>query len=354
MIDRSSVLSASPADLVDVFQSAAKRIGANPVHVEKDFWVCYTLDALYNRAGSDVRLLFKGGTSLSKAWNLINRFSEDVDVTVFRGDVGFDVDSAGLESLSSMKRRALLEHIRTACRDFVRGPLADRLDGIVAEDVAECGLPPGTIRIERDTNDPDAQSLFVAYRSVLPGGEEYVDRRVLIESGAKSAVDPHATVDVVPYVAPDIEGLDVVARGIVTIEPKRTFGDKAVILHGINSWLERRGEVMRNGNRLSRHVYDMHCLLTRGVADEAMSDDGLVESCVRHARMFFNRSPLGLEAARPGSFAIAPRGELRTALRRDYDEMRAMIFGDPPAFDDMMASLAEVEERLNDAPAFSP
>ena len=119
-----AVIRAPARDRLDLFLSTANRLGAPIGNIEKDFWVCWTLDALYHRLPADrPRLLFKGGTSLSKAYGLINRFSEDIDVTVFRDDLEQAATAEELEALSGKKRRARLDAIRDACRAFVTGPL---------------------------------------------------------------------------------------------------------------------------------------------------------------------------------------------------------------------------------------
>ena len=108
----------------DLFLTTAGRLGTAVQNVEKDFWVCWTLDALFNGLPEDTpRLLFKGGTSLSKSFGLIDRFSEDIDITVFRNDLGEAASVEELEALSGKKRRARLDAIKEACQAFIAGPL---------------------------------------------------------------------------------------------------------------------------------------------------------------------------------------------------------------------------------------
>src|ERR1700690_2129430 len=113
-------LKAAPDDRRDVFLGAALRIGTPAQNVEKDFWVCWTLDALFNGLpAGPPRLLFKGGTSLSKAYSLISRFSEDIDITVFREDIGQNIEVNDLQVLSGKKQRAHLETIKQACQSYI-------------------------------------------------------------------------------------------------------------------------------------------------------------------------------------------------------------------------------------------
>ena len=176
---------AAPSDRFDLFLAAANRLGAPVNLVEKDFWVCWTLNALYReRPVGGPRLLFKGGTSLSKAYGLIQRFSEDIDITVFRDDLDEPATVEELEALSGKKRRARLEAIRDACHVYITGPLREFLQVQISEATGGAG------RIEVDTTDPDGQTLLVWYPEIEPRDEAYVRPAVRIESGAKSALDP--------------------------------------------------------------------------------------------------------------------------------------------------------------------
>src|SRR3546814_1124150 len=127
-----AILSAAKESLAGLFTATAQRLGTTPQNVEKDFWVCWTLDALFNGLPEGPRLLFKGGTSLSKGFGLIRRFSEDIDVTVFRDDLGEAASVEDLQALSRKKRDAALDAIKAACEAYINGPLLEQLSSIVA------------------------------------------------------------------------------------------------------------------------------------------------------------------------------------------------------------------------------
>lgn len=250
------VIAAPRRDRRDLFLGAAQRLGTPLGNVEKDFWVCWTLDTLYHRlpAGGP-RLLFKGGTSLAKAYGLIQRFSEDIDITVYRDDLGEEASVEELEVLSAKRRRARLDAIRDACRAYVTGSLRRTLAERVAEATGGAG------RVEVDPADLDGQTLLVAYPTVEErvdgSADSYVRPVIRIESGAKSALDPNRPTTILPYVAPDLPVLDLAVTGIKTIEPTRTFWDKIVIAHGLRRLFERLGVLRQEGQRVSRHYYDI-------------------------------------------------------------------------------------------------
>ena len=341
------VIGAADQERRDLFLTAATRLGTTAQNVEKDFWVCWTLDALFNGLPPDgPRLLFKGGTSLSKAYGLVARFSEDIDVTVFREDIGEPASLEELETLSGKRRAARLEAIKTACQAYIHGALQAALTRVAERTVREAGSS-GRLRIASDDDDPDGQSLLVWYPSVAADGDTYVRPAVKIESGAKSALDPHTSVIVKPYVGSDMMGTDLSVPNVVTVDAERTFWDKVVILHGLRRWYERRGELRGGGQRVSRHYYDVHCLVASDVGTRALKDAAMASSCVRHARMFFNRPDLDLASAATGTFALAPHDGMIADLRRDYAAMATMIFGPVPRFEDVLTSITRLEEIVN-------
>jgi hypothetical protein len=343
-----TVLEASANDRRDLFVGAGNRLGTVQQNIEKDFWVCWTLDALFNglQAGGP-RLLFKGGTSLSKAYGLISRFSEDIDITVFRDDIGQAATVEELEALSGKKRAGRLDAIRDACQNYINGPLLEQLSGLLRELLETAKQAPELGRVEADPDDPDHQSLLLWYPTVTADGANYVRRAVKIEAGAKSALDPHAARTVTPYVAQDLADTNLTMPNITTVDPGRTFWDKVVILHGLRRWWDRRGELRGGGQRVSRHYYDVHRLLASETGEGFISDSGMAADCVRHARMFFNRPDFDLATAAPGSYALVPHDEMLTNLEQDYRAMSGMIFGEAPAFRAIIDSIVNLEKRLN-------
>ena len=287
------------------------------------------------------RLLFKGGTSLSKAFGLIQRFSEDIDITVFRDDLDEPASVEELEALSNKKRRARLDAIRDACRVYITGPLQRFLAAQLTDATAGAG------RVEVDAADPDGQTLLVWYPEAEPREAAYVRPVVRIECGAKSALDPNRPVEIRPYIGEEASGLDLAIAGVTTIDPVGTFWDKIVIAHGLRSWYQRRGVLRQEGQRVSRHYYDLHCLFCSQVGEVALADRELGANCVRHARMFFDRPDYDLASAVAGTFLIAPAGPMAAPLARDYANTTAMIFGEAPVFDEILASIARIERAIN-------
>ncbi|WP_321955352.1 nucleotidyl transferase AbiEii/AbiGii toxin family protein [Paraburkholderia bannensis] len=336
------IIAASDADRRDLFIGTANRLGTAVQNVEKDFWVCWVLDALFNGLPAHgPRLLFKGGTSLSKGFGLISRFSEDIDITVFRDDLGQPAEPAELEALSGKKRRQRLDAIREACQLFIQGDFEAGLR-TRAVDFIQKGFT-----LESDPDDADGQSLLLWYPTAVAQADGYVRSAVKIESGAKSALDPHTAVTVRPYIADDLPHMELGVSNVTTVQPERTLWDKIVILHGLRQWYDRRGELRHGGQRVSRHYYDVYQLLRSPHTARWLANGSLAEDCARHARLFFGSSDLGLDAAAHGTFTLMPSAAMLDALRRDYSAMAGMIFHDVPDLRDVLASVEQLENDIN-------
>lgn len=344
-----AIIGASDEDRRGLFLAAAARIGTTVQNIEKDFWVCWTLDALFHRLPvGGPRLLFKGGTSLSKGYGLISRFSEDIDVTVFRDDLNEGATFEELEQLSKKKRTARLDAIKEACQEYIGTKLRAELDAHARATMEAAGKDPAKLTVVIDDDDHDRQSLLIHYPSAVDPSE-YVTTSVKIESGAKSALDPHEARIIIPYVGPDYAGGDTLSvSGVITIEPSRTFMDKVLILHGLVFYFEAK-DALRGNGRMSRHYYDVHRLMQQDVGEKTCSNDALIENCVRHAQMFFYRANTGLDVAKRGSFRLRPTDAMLDPLRQDYAAMTPMIFGAAPTFAEVLDSVARAEDLLNKA-----
>ena len=229
----SEFLRAARRDRRDAFLGAATRLGTPEQNVEKDFWVAWTLDVLFNGLpAGHPRFLFKGGTSLSKAYGLISRFSEDIDITIFREDLGQAASIPELEALSRKKRQAKLDAIKNTCREYIQNTLAQQFGEVVRAALVDSNIDVNGPNVVIDGDDADGQSLLFWYPSVTVGRDSYIRPAVKIESGAKSALDPHEDLNIVPYVSTEVPQLALRAEHVTTVVAERTFWDKIIIVHG--------------------------------------------------------------------------------------------------------------------------
>ena len=356
--DLAELMSASPDDRKGAFAAAADELGVRPEFVEKDLWVCWTLDMLFNRVGPGPRLLFKGGTSLSKAWGgIVSRFSEDIDVSVFREDLGHPASVSDLAAMGRTARKRALDGLRDSCRSFLFDDLGPKLSSLANASAASFGMPAGSIRVERASveDDADGQTLNLVYPTLYETSAFAANVRpwVKIESGARSDHDPNEIVSVEPYLSAVLPDMDLRVDGVRAIRPERTLWDKLRILHEQRSWFEARGVVHKDGLRLSRHYYDVHKLVGTEAGDATLDDHALMDACVSHGRIFFDRKDHRLDLAVPGTLALVPYGPMADLLERDYEATKPMLFGERPTWAEIVATLEAVETRIN-APAPRP
>jgi hypothetical protein len=335
-------LALSARDQKDVFEAAADRLDTRPSYVEKDFWVCFVLDALYKRLpDGHPQLLFKGGTALSKAYKLINRFSEDIDLVVYRDGLGFaaERDPMKPEGISGNKRKALIEELKNACGTYIRGDLAEALKPLLDE---RCSIAP-------DDEDDDQQTLLIEYPTLYPSTEiSYVLPRVKLEAGARSALDPNATASVMPYVAEELnDGWSFAVDNIHVIAPQRTYLEKLLILHGAFCGHRDEGRVPADSDRISRHYYDVAMITGTEIGRSALADDGLLAAVREYNLIAFRQAWKKFEEATPGSICVVPTAELRAAIAEDYAAMQGMMLGEAPPFDWIMEQLQVAEDAIN-------
>ena len=342
--DYASFLSLPAQDRRDACEAAARRFNTLPSYVEKDFWVCLVLDLLFNRLpDGHPKLLFKGGTSLSKAFGLINRFSEDIDLVVFRDGLGFvgDRDPIVSQNLSNKKRSALFDELQSACSSYVCGDLQSDLTGCLAKIVGGCEVTP-------DDNDDSGQTLNVKYPAVYPSANvDYVEPRIRIEAGARSALDPNTSSSVTPFIEEDSPDWSFCVGGITTITPERTLWEKLLILHGLHCGYRDEQRLPTDRDRISRHYYDCAMILQTEAGQNALSNFDLLTSVREHNLIAFRQAWKGFEEAVSGTLRFVPQSELLKVIRRDYAAMGGMILGDVPAFDWIVEHLIQAEDLVN-------
>ncbi|MGQ8630239.1 nucleotidyl transferase AbiEii/AbiGii toxin family protein [Agrobacterium sp. DKPNP3] len=350
-----------------LFSAPASDLETRAENIEKDLYVCWILDFLFNRRGDDaIGLYFKGGTSLSKAYGLIKRFSEDIDIGIYKADlkVPLEADIAALPSVNQ-QQKALAEQVDEAARHYMSGPLKRLLGEEIAavEEKTQSGHFSLDFGYDLYRKKEALDVLVLGYKSVFDTSGGYVEAAVRIEGGARPDPVPAETREIIPYVASEMpKGTDLTAQNVTTVKPERTFWEKALILHAMTEMTEKRSLQdspalkVPDLNRYSRHYYDVHQIWTNpdyGKATASMLD--LAEACRRHKELMFRAPDHRYDRAVPGSFRLVPTPEMRKKLASDYERMSAMIFGTPPEFGSVMASIEELESFLNsiaDKPSF--
>ncbi|NJK28903.1 MAG: nucleotidyl transferase AbiEii/AbiGii toxin family protein, partial [Acaryochloris sp. SU_5_25] len=277
-----------------------------------------------------------------KAYGLIQRFSEDVDFTVFREDPEFqgDRDLASSE-LSGKKRKKLVKDLQQATCNYICNQLKNDLEAVAATLSSDCG-------VLLDSEDSDQSTLLFHYPTLFgKDSEAYVQPRVKLEGGGRSALDPHEPHIIKPLIASVLDGWDFAVPNVVTIRPERTFWDKVMILHGWHCGHRDEDRLPSDRQRLSRHYYDVAMIYKTEIGKAAIQDANLREDVRQHTIRFFNRAWMKLEDAIPGSIRLFPGDGLLKALQQDYQAMQGMMLGTVPDFQEILAELATLEEQIN-------
>ncbi|MDC0116243.1 nucleotidyl transferase AbiEii/AbiGii toxin family protein [Octadecabacter sp.] len=339
MSDLDSFANEAPASRAEAFQEAAARLGFSQAIIEKDFWVCWSLEKLFALPSFGDHLIFKGGTSLSKAYAAIHRFSEDVDLSLDRAQLGFvgDQDPENPD-ISGGRRKALLEDLQSAAETCVNGPLLSELTTMFTEHLAD--------ELQLVADPLDTQTLLFTYPSgVADGsGSNYVRPIIRLEFGARGVQLPAEDRTIAPYVSEAIPSLmqhPATQTRVLGIE--RTFWEKATILH----MLFHQPEGKPVADRMSRHYYDMAMLIAHPSKETAMANLQLLEDVAHHKSVFFKAAWANYEKAKPGSLRLLPSADIENHLRQDYRGMREMIIGDVPDWDAIITTIGAVEAEIN-------
>lgn len=323
------------------FEAAAANDGRMGEHIiEKDFWVCWTLKRLFTMKELDGHLIFKGGTSLSKVFKVIERFSEDIDLSVSREFLGFDGDKDPEKAGSARQRNSRIEDLGEACRNYVKTKLQPELKASIK---AALGSPKGW-KLEFDADDGDGQTLLFQYPAASKPAGGYVVPVVKIEVGARSDHWPAHQHVVRPYLSELVkDALSSPDAKVKTLDAARTFWEKATILHSFAHYPDDKTPAPRQ----SRHYYDFFKLLQTRHQAEATADLKLLARVAEHKSIYFRAGWAKYAEAKPGTLNLMPGGRLESMMRRDYEQMQEMIFGDAPDWREILAAIKKFETTFN-------
>lgn len=265
-----SYFSLNDKDKIDALETAASKLGRPAELLEKDIWVVWSLNALLDSAVGK-SLVFKGGTSLSKVYNAIDRFSEDVDVTYDIRKIIPDLIDSPEKPYPPNRSQAKkwTEAVQGRLSELIKNEVVPLLEGKIKDDGVGAKL-----RLEED-------KLYLEYEAVR-SGTGYVRPTVLLEFGARSTGEPARRHKVECDIAEAIEGLILPEATPRVMDAERTFWEKATAIHAYCL----RG-ASRGGDRYARHWYDLNCLDRVGVADRALQDGTLFREVAEHKQHFF-------------------------------------------------------------------
>lgn len=328
-------LKLSAKEQAEILQTTAASLGRTQIVLEKDIWVCWALDAIFSLPDHP-QMAFKGGTSLSKVYDAIFRFSEDIDITLDYRNSG-DVFNPFEDGASNTQIKKFSKRLNEYVRQYSHDVLAPALKGLIADQFTE---RQPTLKISED-----GQRCWINYNSVIGGTGRYVGDSILIELGGRNTTDPSEHHTIKPYLVNVMSGLQFPEAKVDVLSPKRTFWEKTTLIH-----MEcHRDRTQPGAGRMSRHWYDLAMLIDHQIGRSAIEDRGLLEDVVRYKEVFFNAPYARYADCTNGALRLQASDTLTKALSNDYAEMQEaqMFFKGPPSFKEILARLAELEQTVN-------
>lgn len=317
-------------DRQELFRETAHMLHLHEAIVEKDFWVCWILDYLFNTSPLKEEIIFKGGTSLSKVYNVINRFSEDIDLVLDWKLLGYS-DEEPWEDRTPTQQDKFGQQANKRTEQF----LTDQVVPVLFRDL--------TASLGSDVNVmAGGQNVLIDYPKAF--SSEAIQSQIRLEIGPLSAQVPHTEEKIHSYAAECYPRVfshsDTSVRVIVA---ERTFWEKATILHQE----AHRSPDKKLPLRYSRHYYDMYCMSRSSIRKNVLTQIGLLEDVVRFKEKFYRCPWAKYDEAKPGSLRLLPSAHHIEALKKDYRDMQVMIFKHPPLFDEIVMELGELEKTIN-------
>lgn len=318
-----------------IYEQVGMRLGIDePKAIEKDIWVTGILQAVYTLPYAD-KLVFKGGSSLSKVWHLISRFSEDIDLAIDRSVFGMEGDLT----------KKQLKKLRKASSLFVKEQFTSDL-----RDVVNAKALAGYCTIEADADGegdatyPEPRKVHITYESVFANtGPAYLKPEVLLEIGARSLLEPTTKAKVKSLVSENTTiDTGVADVDIISAVPEKTFLEKAFLLHELFTT-----SGCRQANRKSRHLYDLVKMMDEPFANHAINDDGLWNAIHHHRQLFTSVKDVDYTPDIRKRIVLSPPGEVVRVWQDDYKAMQeSMIYGEHWPFELLMARIEELQARF--------
>ncbi len=316
-----------------IFNAIATEKGMNPFAVEKDWWVSRTLEIIFQMPIAK-HLVFKGGTSLSKAWKLINRFSEDIDLAI---------DREFFEGFKGNLSKSKITKLRKEAGAYTTGTFFEELQ----EEFLRKGFTGLVFKvIDAKDSDQDPRVLEIYYPNIINADSEYILPRVQLEISCRSLREPFTVQSFGSLVDEFYSGKEFVEPlfEVPTVNAERTFLEKVFLLH---EEFHRPADKMRV-DRLSRHLYDIYHLTKAGVAERAISDKKLYETIVAHRYKFSRVGGVNYNLLNPKTLNPIPPTAVIADWESDYAKMREdMIYEEvKPSFEDLIDNLIDLKTKL--------
>jgi len=321
-------------DQIAIIQKGAESTGRRPEYLEKDVWICWALQCLFDLPDSP-SMVFKGGTSLSKVYGAIKRFSEDVDITIDYAKFAEGLNPF-LANLSRNRCDQIGKNIRKNLKKYVDDFILPHFTILASE--LGC-------KVDRPQNADANERLTLHYPSCISA---VITETVILEFGARNTVEPHDSYTLRPYLSDLIKVVDFPVANVTVLSPKKTFWEKATLIHHeCNRWKSRQPKP--NADRMVRHWCDLAILADHDIGESALVDLELLKDVIQVKKIFYRSTYSQYDDCTSGKFCLVPTETLRDLLRSDYSNMiRDGMFEEAPMpFESVMGRIAALEKMVN-------
>lgn len=315
-----------------IIRQTAQRTGNLPIVIEKDIWVCIVLNVLFESELKDA-ILFKGGTSLSKGYNIINRFSEDIDIAVDKTYLGFN------EPLSKTQIDKLREKVYSFTEKHLSEVLLNGIQGM--------GLPDETFTIKTEVQKAkkDPVKLFISYQSVIEDGAGYVLPRIIVEVSGRSLNEPKEKIEINTNIFTQFPAIPEanIPTLVTVVVPERTCLEKIFLLHEEFTRDEPRT------TRMSRHLFDIHKII-ESIGIEKIINSDLFHKIKDHRQIYTPINTTDYESLSMSNISFLPGGTINELFEKDYVEMQEYMFPDGEdtlKYHELLDILAEINSKIN-------
>lgn len=317
-----------------LIRDTAYEEGIREEAVEKDWWVSLVLKALFTSKYKDY-IIFKGGTSLSKCWKLIERFSEDIDIALSSEAFGMKYEENPTNSF--------LNKLRKFGYEFTSNDLKIELE----KQFIALGLPKGAVIIEAEAQKdgvsyPDPETLYIVYNSLYEKNE-YLPNVVKVEVSVRSLKEPNAVVGVRSIMG-EIGIYPELPFDVIAVEPKRTFLEKMFLLH---EEFQKPDASKVRSKRMSRHLYDLEKMMDMDPGIQALADDELYTTIIKHRSTYTKLPGVNYNSHKKQTISFIPPDSIIEAYSKDYQTMREiMIYRESISFDELIKRLKILTKRF--------
>lgn len=322
----------SANDQRDILTAAESLKGISAKMLEKDIWICWILEKLFLNFDG---MVFKGGTSLSKGYDVIQRFSEDIDITIDPSVFG---EKINVDEITNTQAKKARERLRESLLSYLCDEIKPSLTNLIS---AESGVMNYEVRLNEEK-----ETIEIFYQSVLPGTvtSGYLLDHVLLEFGSRNSIEPNKDQELTCIIEDITDNVALPRARVKMLSIARTFWEKAALIH-----VEcNRARLIENPSRMSRHWYDLVKIMDSRYYNECINDECVFDSVIKYKEKFY-RSP-HYAACRIGDLRLVPDNKSCEGLKDDYNKMidAGMIYRDTLSYNELIEKIQQLEKELNE------